>query len=165
MAFDWNKDALAMLDRLLKDGLSASEIANTLAAAFGAAVTKNSVIGKVHRIKGNGAFARSPSDSPAPKTVRKPRTQRKKEEAMPAIPAIEPFFQPAPPIIRRESGNVSLMELTATTCRWPIGNPGDEDFRFCGDFAVPGKPYCPACAQLAYVPIDKRRRAVQWKFK
>ena len=33
-------------------------------------------------------------------------------------------------------------------CQWPIGHPGSDDFRFCGEPAVSGKPYCTThCAQ------------------
>nr|CAX84191.1 conserved uncharacterized protein [uncultured bacterium] len=36
-------------------------------------------------------------------------------------------------------------------CSWPIGDPRKEDFHFCGDSAVPGKPYCLQHAQIAYI--------------
>jgi len=32
--------------------------------------------------------------------------------------------------------------LTGTSCRWPMGHPRDPDFRFCGDPALPNRPYC-----------------------
>lgn len=28
------------------------------------------------------------------------------------------------------------------TCMWPIGDPKEKDFRFCGAGALPDKPYC-----------------------
>ncbi len=36
-------------------------------------------------------------------------------------------------------------------CSWPIGDPRKEDFHFCGESAVPGKPYCQQHAQIAYI--------------
>jgi GcrA cell cycle regulator len=40
----------------------------------------------------------------------------------------------------------SLLDLTNETCRWPIGDPGETGFYFCGtpsaDLAA-GQPYCP----------------------
>lgn len=36
------------------------------------------------------------------------------------------------------------------TCQWPIGHPGSPEFRFCGDTAVQGKPYCTNHCQVAY---------------
>jgi GcrA cell cycle regulator len=35
-----------------------------------------------------------------------------------------------------------IMALTAATCHWPIGNPGEPGFSFCGAPAVRGEPYC-----------------------
>ncbi len=46
---------------------------------------------------------------------------------------------------------VTLEDLTAGMCRWPFGDPGDEDFHFCGKKAVQGKPYCADHAAKAYV--------------
>ena len=43
------------------------------------------------------------------------------------------------------------------TCCWPIGEPGTRSFRFCDAESVPGKPYCSAHAQLAYVKVRDRR--------
>lgn len=49
-----------------------------------------------------------------------------------------------------ESGGVTLMELTPKMCRWPVGDPRKDDFRFCGDYAEPGKSYCCQHHALAY---------------
>jgi GcrA cell cycle regulator len=35
-------------------------------------------------------------------------------------------------------------------CQWPIGNPGDPDFRSCGAEVKGGKPYCEDHCALAY---------------
>ena len=48
------------------------------------------------------------------------------------------------------SGGVTLMELTTRTCRWPVGDPRHDDFRFCGDYAEPGRVYCCPHHALAY---------------
>lgn len=40
---------------------------------------------------------------------------------------------------------------SASGCLWPIGDPGDTDFHFCGAEAVPGKPYCAEHAARAYI--------------
>ncbi len=46
------------------------------------------------------------------------------------------------------------------TCCWPLGDPGTKQFRFCGGEPIPGKPYCTAHAQLAYVKLRDRRDTV-----
>ena len=40
---------------------------------------------------------------------------------------------------------ITIIELTDTTCHWPVGDPSDLDsFRYCGCIKVPGpQPYCP----------------------
>lgn len=46
--------------------------------------------------------------------------------------------------------NVTTANLTERMCRWPIGHPGDPEFRFCGNQRVPGRPYCADHCALAY---------------
>lgn len=36
-------------------------------------------------------------------------------------------------------------------CLWPIGDPGDPDFHFCGAPALAGKPYCAEHCAKAYI--------------
>jgi GcrA cell cycle regulator len=43
------------------------------------------------------------------------------------------------------------------SCCWPIGEPGQPDFRFCSAEALPGKPYCAEHAAIAYVKARDRR--------
>lgn len=43
------------------------------------------------------------------------------------------------------------------SCCWPIGEPGTPEFRFCTAEAIPGKPYCPEHAAVAYVKARDRR--------
>ncbi len=45
---------------------------------------------------------------------------------------------------------MSPLDLNERMCRWPIGHPGDSDFRFCGAQRVAGRPYCPEHCALAY---------------
>lgn len=39
-------------------------------------------------------------------------------------------------------------------CQWPIGDPRDEDFRFCGAPAVEGRPYCDRHCARAYTRYE-----------
>ncbi|WP_278247650.1 GcrA family cell cycle regulator, partial [Teichococcus deserti] len=68
-------------------------------------------------------------------------------------PAPPRRLPPAPPIavvrpFQRSGGR---------SCCWPIGEPGTPDFRFCTAEAIPGKPYCPEHAAVAYVKARDRR--------
>ena len=44
----------------------------------------------------------------------------------------------------------TLEELDDTTCRFPIGDPGEADFHFCGELPLAGAPYCAHHARIAY---------------
>jgi hypothetical protein len=48
-------------------------------------------------------------------------------------------------------GGITVVDLTASSCRWPSGNPRDlATFRYCGEIAH-GRPYCERHAGLAYL--------------
>jgi GcrA cell cycle regulator len=162
----WNDERVETLKRLWAEGFSASQIAAELGG-----VTRNAVIGKVHRL-GLSGRAKSPS-SPAPRP-RKPRSagpmMRVSRSSVRGNTALAHAFEvdaepePAPvdnviPIGQRRS----LLELTEETCRWPIGDPGNPDFYFCGGPPVGGLPYCAYHSRVAYQPVNLRRdrRAVR----
>jgi len=58
------------------------------------------------------------------------------------------------PIMRR----IALTELTERTCKWPVGDPTQDDFYFCGCEAPENSPYCSYHAKLAYQPVSDRRK-------
>lgn len=60
--------------------------------------------------------------------------------------------RPAPPAVVRP-----FQRMGGRSCCWPIGEPGTPDFRFCTGEAIPGKPYCPEHAAVAYVKARDRR--------
>lgn len=43
-----------------------------------------------------------------------------------------------------------LQDLTDKMCKWPIGDPRDPDFHFCGRTGIPGLSYCEEHAKKAY---------------
>lgn len=51
----------------------------------------------------------------------------------------------------------NVFEFSGPSCMWPYGHPNDANFRFCGARPMPGKPYCPEHAAVAYVrPKDQK---------
>jgi len=52
----------------------------------------------------------------------------------------------------------TVLTLREGMCKWPIGDPADTEFRFCGRSTRPGGAYCEAHAQMAYQPQAKRKR-------
>ena len=58
--------------------------------------------------------------------------------------------------IEMVNGNAKLTDLDNHTCRWPLGDPKDENFHFCGRKVRIGQTYCEEHSALAYVkPIKK----------
>lgn len=58
----------------------------------------------------------------------------------------------------RPAKAVTLGTLSTGMCSWPEGEPGTEEFRFCGRPVVPGKPYCAEHCARAYVKIGKEAK-------
>lgn len=164
----WTDERVELLKKLWNDGLSASQIANELGQ-----VTRNAVIGKVHRL-GLSGRAKAPS-STAPR-ARKPARSAPSAPPRPSMPAsrsnlafkprpaaeIMPEVEVAPlPAIDNVvpmGERCTIMELKEYSCRWPIGEPGKDDFRYCGARSSTGLPYCAYHSRIAYQPVADRRR-------
>ena len=52
-----------------------------------------------------------------------------------------------------------VVGVSAPSCTWPLGHPGDAGFHFCGKRPVQGKPYCTEHAAMAYVAPKKTNAA------
>jgi GcrA cell cycle regulator len=157
----WSDDRVELLKKLWADGLSASQIAAELGG-----ITRNAVIGKVHRL-GLSGRAKSPSNStPRPRKARaSTHMLRVARPSMRGNTALahdyDMEFEPEPemldniiPLGQRRT----ILELNEDTCRWPIGDPGNADFFFCGGRPTAGMPYCAYHARIAYQPAADRRR-------
>jgi GcrA cell cycle regulator len=158
----WTDERVELLKKLWSDGLSASQIASQLGG-----VTRNAVIGKVHRLSLSGR-AKPASSTPRPRKVRTAAPHRPaprhfvqgntalKTHAHPA-PRRLPSLVPIEDIVVPISLNVSLLALTDQMCKWPVGDPGAENFHFCGHKSWNGQPYCEYHSRIAYQPPDRRR--------
>ena len=139
----WSEARVTILSQLWRDGLSASQIAKQLGG-----VTRNAVIGKVHRLGLSGRAAAS-APARAPRTAT-PRPTRPRRVAL-AAPAVRKppvlAFAPAP----EGPGLIGDMALLgAHVCKWPIGDPKSLDFSLCGRQAD-GR-YCAAHEQTGVRP-------------
>ncbi|WP_432346673.1 GcrA family cell cycle regulator [Shinella yambaruensis] len=173
---NWTDERVEKLKKLWSEGLSASQIAAQLGG-----VSRNAVIGKVHRLnlpgraKAGGTQAAARPKRPAPATPRpsnftaRPVTTR--AVARPAgntIPKEEIDFEtqaeqlPVPAngnnVVVPMSRRLELTQLTERTCKWPIGDPLNDDFHFCGNESPDNSPYCTYHQRLAYQPSAERRR-------
>ena len=157
----WTDDRVERLKKLWADGLSASQIAGELGG-----ITRNAVIGKVHRL-GLSGRAKAPSSSVprqrkprAPSMFRAPRPMMRGNTAL-AMPAYDYEQEPEPELLENIipiGQRCTLLELDSEKCHWPIGDPGQPDFFFCGGKTPNGNPYCGYHARIAYQPVTDRRR-------
>jgi GcrA cell cycle regulator len=157
----WDDTRIEQLKKLWGEGLSASQIAAELGG-----VTRNAVIGKVHRLGLSGRAKSKPAAAARPraKVVKAPvrttqvvaRGNLATVELVDAVPMIMPErANVVVPMSRR----ISIMELREGVCRWPMGDPLHADFAYCGGDCTVGKTYCEAHSRLAYQPQNERRRA------
>lgn len=159
---NWTDERVELLKKLWSEGLSASQIAAELGG-----ITRNAVIGKVHRL---GLSGRAKSPSSAASRPRKPRAphQHMMRISRPSVrgntalaPVYEIDHEQEPELIENIipiGQRCSLLELNEDRCRWPIGDPGSPEFFFCGGKPTDGVPYCGFHCRIAYQPVSDRRR-------
>ena len=134
----WTPERIEALTCLWNDGLPANQIAAKLGQ-----VTRNAVIGKVHRLGLPGR--KTTSRSPRPRRTSPRRTStgrvsmRKPAPLLRSYPATPDDLPPTPALM------LSVAQLTGSTCHWPVGDPREAGFGFCGARTAAGRqPYCAA---------------------
>jgi GcrA cell cycle regulator len=169
---NWTDERVELLTKLWGEGLSASQIARQLGG-----VTRNAVIGKVHRLK---LSARAKSVSSAKRTkkagddlavrgrtvqqhsVMRQRTTvigntaLKMDVVAESATVTQLFIQEE--LRAPTSRKLTLVQLGERTCKWPEGDPMLPDFHFCGNDSREGSPYCSFHSKLAFQPASERRR-------
>ncbi len=191
----WTDERVEKLKEYWAEGMSASQIAKQLGG-----VTRNAVIGKVHRLglshRGSPEAARPGEEAPVAEADAAPEAEAAPaaEDPPPAAPAPEaetaaeaepaatqPAAEPPAPRdplaprapglptpeeeaarvtlaeIEKMARKLDLLDLTERTCKWPIGDPAEDGFHFCGLPVVPGKPYCKYHVEVAFQPMSTRR--------
>lgn len=145
----WDAEQVATLTKLWADGSSCRQIAGVMH------LTRNQVIGKVHRLKLAKRRAVGGSAQRKPQQA-KPHGQ-KGQPKVNAIVARAARMPPAPEPFDMEDGAgndvtalIGIMDLTAHTCRWPVGDPMLPGFGYCGAHTADG-PYCPAHTRRSQV--------------
>jgi GcrA cell cycle regulator len=54
---------------------------------------------------------------------------------------------------------ITTIALTIDTCRWPVGDPTDSDFHYCGELPLIGQPYCDLHDAQSYQAARKKKAA------
>jgi GcrA cell cycle regulator len=166
----WTDERVDLLKKLWADGLSASQIAAKLGE-----VTRNAVIGKVHRLglAGRATTSRIRVARPRSNIALFPARSAQVQYRTFGNAALKVSVQPEerkvatviplralPELEAAPEGRVTLAELKECMCHWPIGDPMEDGFHFCGRSKSFGVPYCEHHAAIAYNPVARRRRAV-----
>ncbi|MBR1605044.1 MAG: GcrA cell cycle regulator [Alphaproteobacteria bacterium] len=197
----WTDEMIEDLKKMWDEGLSTGEIGKRLG------VSKNSIVGKVHRLKLSGrpspikkkdtsthekatkpvikheeksskVVVSKPVSPARPATPKAPTPKVEKvvkpsvtptslpSAAKPSIPNTrlqekesESFLNVSIPTVsapRKPGDKVTVTDLDNHTCRWPIGDPKDENFHFCGANVRVGQTYCEEHAAIAYVKNLKK---------
>ena len=195
----WTDEMIESLKKMWDEGLSTGEIGKRLG------VSKNSIVGKVHRLKLSGrpspikkkdaaphekavkpsvktetkapkAVPNKPVVTPQPvaKKVTPPKIEKVTKPAVTPTPSVskpsiqkktlpeketEAFLNISIPTVstpRKPGDKVTVTDLDNHTCRWPIGDPKDENFHFCGANVRVGQTYCEEHAAVAYVKNLKK---------
>ena len=155
----WSASTIAKLKLLFDRGFSTAEIGKRLG------FTKNAIVGKINRLKLNSkaaSVAKAEKKKPKP-AVKKPLPKKpaksihsaKKDNGASRKSAAESKYK----IERIIQHSAALMALRPDQCRWPIGDPDSDNFRFCGERCFVGKPYCFEHCKLAYqftAPVKKK---------
>jgi GcrA cell cycle regulator len=119
------------------DYLTTSQIAEKLAAEFKVGITKNSVIGRSHRLKlelrDNVPFVR-----------RKATSMQKRKYHRVDAPIV-----PVEAIVKVSGQPITIYQLRDyVDCKWPFGD--NPPFLYCGKQQLEGRPYCLDHCSMAY---------------
>lgn len=107
-----------------------------IAAELG--VTRGQIAGTLWRQLGRGGGGQAPSQRRSRK-MNNPKRPKPKEIKIPT-----------------DATHCTLEELRPNTCRWPIGEPSEPTFRFCGAECPVEKSYCDHHQSVAIRRTDPR---------
>lgn len=125
---EWTDERVELLKQMWDEGATARQIAEKLGG-----VSRNAVIGKANRIG---------LSKPTKSAITRKAKQKERQEETAFI----------------SQKGATILSLTTTTCRWPIGHPGEPGFHFCGVSVSPAQIYCDAHCRIAYQAPNKDSR-------
>ena len=124
----WTEEQDAMMLKLWEAGSSATIIAQRL----GTGKTRNAIMGRLNRL---GKMRTRGDVNKKGNPVREPRPPKR-----PLVIKYRPV-RPTP-VAPNPNMLVAFMALREHHCRWPVGDPMDPSFRFCGEQRDSTSPYC-----------------------
>ena len=143
----WTEFSVAKLRKLAEKNYSAREIAQMLGPEF----SRNSVIGKMHRMGlSRGLAPRLPNKEPEKAVKRTPPPLEIKPKI--SKPVLE-----LPTLDIDTSNVVSFMELKARMCRYPVSGEGFET-KFCGNRTSEDRSWCNDHRKIVYIKGSEAKR-------
>ena len=142
----WNQQKVEDLKKLWNEGVATSRIGEQLG------FTKNAVIGKAFRLG-----------------LERRQNSRKKTAHSQSVSSVTLYRETSAPVhsqiapkraVTRKREKFSFKKSIVGTgsfksCQWPIGDPLEEGFHYCGGQNIPTKPYCIDHYKKAYNVDEK----------
>lgn len=167
----WTDERISALKKYWSEGFSASQIAAKIGG-----ISRNAVIGKVHRLNLPGRTSGGSATVKIKQSVTKDekrltvvktvkRAVKKGSVSETVTPEVVTSVQEESipvntaqhiptPIIPK----ITVVSLNDQMCRWPSGDPLQEGFGFCGHQTAKPSPYCSYHSRLAFQPSTGRRK-------
>lgn len=156
----WTDKRIVKLRHMWAEGYSAALIGEAMGT------TRNGILGKVHRLQLPARVVGSLPRFHKPQGRNNPEvspTNFMRQHAKPVrVARVKPYLKPltfTPAVTELPMPKprmVKLLDLQPEDCHWPIGDPTDRGFGFCGQPNGNG-PYCPYHRALSYTPVPKRK--------
>jgi GcrA cell cycle regulator len=149
----WTAERVEQLRHCISAGMTCAEIAREIGSS------RNAVIGKLNRL--GLSRGRAPA---APRAERSDAARSRRVNIVTQRQILRAVYAEAPSpaesqVLVASAARCSLFELGHGKCRWPLSDPGEDDFSFCGNGAVSGLPYCAGHARMAYRTPAARKQA------
>jgi len=171
---EWTEQRIEILRKLWGQGQTASQIAALLGG-----ISRNAVIGKAHRLGLTGRPSPIKREAGAPKRrSRASQPQAPMQPSLQAMPgnrtpshamaeenAMRPTSGRQTAGRESEAAGSAAVQASASptrpaaqpskhagtkTCSWPVGDPKQVGFHFCGEPSELGRPYCAHHCAIAY---------------
>ena len=180
----WTDERISTLKKMWQQGKSASEIAEKLGGVTRNAVIgkahrlglsgRPSPIKKVVKKAAPAPAKKAPPVAPkASAPVAKPAAPAKQPSATAApsakaLPKASSATIPTKPVeaaplaalanatSRSDGKIISILELTEKNCRWPVGDPKDPGFGYCGAGVYQNHPYCAEHVAIAFQAPNRK---------
>lgn len=152
----WTQERSDLCVKLYNEGLSCSVIAGRLGG-----ITRNAVIGKLHRLGLSGTRTYAPIKRKVDARRERPRKPKPllRGDGRPFAPKFKMDVEPLPPEPERPAKLFAFADLEESQCRYIYGDPkGSEEWGCCGAARMVGSPYCPGHHSVCTNPFQPKSR-------